>query len=189
MELFKKYKTTMKIDTSKPWIPGGFTLESNYNQGIIDFDPKDLRLHLEPEQDLEPEQEKGSIKGEDLALRMKNESLNSSVLKYLLDNPEHIPKEWKDKYGIYFWNTILLSPSGHRYVLCLYWHGGKWDWDYSWLEDVWRSNDPSAVLASSDLGIKTLETESLKLKTWSLEDRISRIEEILEEFSSLILEK
>ena len=137
------------IKTKIPWIPNGFTLESHHDNGEVDLSK--LALHLEPEQ------EKGTIKGEVLAERMKEKGLNSAVLKYLSDNPKLIPDDWKGKL-VYFWGTILRNPHGYRYVLYLYWHGDEWNWDSDgWLVSDWDAASPSAVLTS-------LPSKSLSLK-------------------------
>jgi len=44
--------------------------------------------------------------------------------------------------------TFLRNPDGNRYVLCLYWNDGRWNWNYNWLENDWNVNNPSAVLAT-----------------------------------------
>lgn len=130
------------------YAPKGYTVESN--DPMASFDPSKLSLHLESEQ------EKGYVKGEILAERMKGKSLNSNVFKHLLDNPKLIPESWKEKVNgyikyIYFFGTVLRDPHGDRCVLCLYWYDGEWQWNASWLGGDWRANDPSAVLASSPL--------------------------------------
>ncbi len=46
-----------------------------------------------------------------------------------------------------FFGRVLRDPDGHRCVLFLYWLGGQWNWDASWLELDWDRHHPSAVLA------------------------------------------
>jgi len=131
----------MKLDTKKPWVPDGYKLESHEDCGEVDV--KDIELYLSKKQESD-----NYIKGEDLLKELKDKKpLNSAVLKYLLDNPKHIPEEWKGKY-ISFFGTILRSPNGTRRVLYLYYDGSQWDWDYHWLGNDWFDNRPSAVLAS-----------------------------------------
>ena len=156
----------MKISTKKPWIPDGFSLEYHNDNGKID--PSKLSLHLEPEQ------ERGVIKGELLAERMKEKGLNSAVLKYLLDNPKLIPDEWKGKKGVYFFGTILRHPHGRRYVLSLYWSDGEWHWYYYWLDHDWNANNPSAVLASP----RPLDPKS-SFDTLNFEKRLRAVEDII----------
>ena len=132
----------MKTDTTKPWIPEGYKLES-HDQSLGKIDVKDIELYLSDEQ-----KNGGYIKGEELLEELKDKKpLNSAVLKYLLDNPKHIPEEWKGKY-VYFWGTILRSSVGSRRVLCLCYRGSQWDWHFAWLVDDWIDFSPSAVLAS-----------------------------------------
>lgn len=170
-------KKTHIINTSKPFIPNEWKLEYNNDQGEITLDPSNLLLHLEPEQ------EEGCIKGEVLAERMKDTGLGSAVLKYLLDNPSLIPKEWKDKW-VYFWGTILLSPNGYRCVLCLYFGGGRWDWHCDWLGDGFSSRDPSAVLAST----QTSKPSSLDPVSLALE-HLEKAEEEMEKARKLLESK
>lgn len=132
----------MKIKLSKDaYIPEGYGFTVSHHEEMESFDPKDISLHIEPEQ------EKDYIKGEILEERMKGKGFNSTVLKYLLDHPKFIPEEWKSKY-VYFWGTVLRSSLGYRYVLCLCWRGGEWLWNARWLGDGWSADVPSAVLAS-----------------------------------------
>jgi hypothetical protein len=51
---------------------------------------------------------------------------------------------------IYFFGTVLRSPSGSRCVLCLDFGGSEWGWRYYWLGTQWNAADPSASLASVD---------------------------------------
>lgn len=73
--------------------------------------------------------------------------LNATVLDYLLAHPELIPESWKGKF-VFFWGTIYRVSGGGLYVRCLCWDGDRWDWDYYWLEVVFRSDSPSAVSTS-----------------------------------------
>ena len=91
----------------------------------------------------------GLIKGEELLTKQPKGVLNSNVLKWYLENPDRIPKEWEKYSGIYFWGTILRYPFGCRRVLCLDFDGGEWDWDYNWLVGDWDRGNPSASLASA----------------------------------------
>jgi hypothetical protein len=49
---------------------------------------------------------------------------------------------WKTFY------TILRNPNGNRYVLYLYFNGGKWNWNYNWLDNDWNAKNLSAGLAN-----------------------------------------
>ncbi len=96
------------------------------------------------------------IDGEEKIKRLKtskNIRLDVKIFQTLWENKHLIPERWKEKTNgnttyIYFDGTILLNPDGDRYVLCLCWDGGEWDWDYIWLDNAWFANDPSAVLES-----------------------------------------
>jgi hypothetical protein len=104
--------------------------------------------------------EKGekSIKGEDKLKRLKEKTnrirLDAGIFKTLWENQILIPEKWKEQTNgnttfIFFDGTVLRDSDGGRCVLCLYWSGGGWGWDCSWLEDDWGADSPSAVLASS----------------------------------------
>jgi|ERR1035437_4131177 hypothetical protein len=156
----------MKIKLSKePWELNDYKIE--YNNPITSFDISKVSLHLEPEQ------KDGYIKGNILAERLKDKSLNSTALKYLLDNPKLIPEAWKGKY-VYFWGTIYRDADGFLYVRCLDWRGGRWVSDYRWLGGGWGVSNPSALLASpkssdpeSSLSLSALSSRVEKLEDWA----------------------
>lgn len=161
--------------SSKPYTPyKNYTIE--YDNGLKSFDPKNILLHLEPEQ------EKGYIKGEVLSERMKKTGLTSNVLKYLIDHPTLIPEGWKEKY-VYFHGTILRGPDGRRCVLCLYWHDGAWFWCFRWLGYDWDASDPSAVLASTQKSVTKHSSDTLNLVLGKLESIEKVISEIKKQLS------
>jgi hypothetical protein len=97
-----------------------------------------------------------SVSGEEKLKRLKEAGhirLDAKVFNTLWMNPHLTPESWKQKTNgnttyIFFDGTILRSPRGGRYVLCLYWRDGKRDWDCPWLVYQWDASNPSAVLAS-----------------------------------------
>lgn len=138
------------IKLKKPNLPFSEAVV-DYHNNMKSFNPKDLTLHLEPEQ------KEGSgvyPKGTVLAKRLKERACNASVLDHLIEHPELWPEEWKGKY-VYFWGTIFRDPSnGFLYVRYGYWDGGEVVSNYRWLGNGWGSSRPAASLASlsSDLG-------------------------------------
>lgn len=75
--------------------------------------------------------------------------LNTDHFLDLWNNKDKIPEEWKKVKGVItFDGDVLLSPNSDRYVLFLYWDGGEWCWNCSWLGSEWNASPPSAVLAS-----------------------------------------
>lgn len=95
--------------------------------------------------------------GEEKLKRLKDAGhirLDAKVLQTVLENRCLIPESWKNKTKgnitcIFFDGTILQDSNGNRYVLCLYWHDGKWNWnEHRWLGGNWFASDPSAVLKS-----------------------------------------
>ena len=98
----------------------------------------------------------GYITGEEKLKRLKSAGhirLDVQIFLTLWKNQHLIPDKWKEKTNgnttyFYFDGTVLRYPDGHRYVLCLYWDGDGWEWDYSWLDGDWDVDRPSAVLAS-----------------------------------------
>ena len=104
------------------------------------------------------------IKGEDKLKRLKKKTnrirLDAGIFKTLWENQILIPLKWKEQTKgkttfIFFNGTVLRNSHGSRFVLCLYWSDGEWDWHYDWLESDWDANDPSAVLESSTLVSET----------------------------------
>lgn len=154
----------MKIkDTSKPWELEGFTIESHEDNGIVDLSK--LTLHLEPEQ------KDSYITGYVLLERLKGKSLNSAVLKYLVENPKYFPESWKEKTKegytqyIYFWGTIFRYSGGGLYVRYGYWDGGRVVSNFDWLDGGWRGRSPAASLASPLVSEpKILHSDSLSLE-------------------------
>lgn len=97
------------------------------------------------------------IKGEERLKRLKKAGhirLDAKVFQTLWESQALIPESWKEKTNgsttfIFFDGTVLRNPDGDRYVLCLYWYDGRWNWRYDyWLEFDWYVHYPSAVLAS-----------------------------------------
>lgn len=97
-----------------------------------------------------------SVNGEEKQKRLKEAGytrLDAKVFQTLWENQELIPSLWKEPISgntrcIFFDGTILRDSDGNRYVLCLYWLGGEWNWDYYWLVYDWITSNPSVVLAS-----------------------------------------
>ena len=97
-----------------------------------------------------------SVVGEEKLKRLKDAGhirLDAKVLQKLLENQALIPTSWKEPTNgnttyVFFDGTILRDSSGDRCVLYLYWNGGKWNWNYYWLDNKWSADGPSAVLAS-----------------------------------------
>jgi hypothetical protein len=97
-----------------------------------------------------------TITGEDKQKRLKHAGhirLDAKIFQTLWENQHLIPESWKEKVNgntkyILFDGTVLQNSHGHRYVLYLYWHDGRWHWYYVWLVDAWYAGRPSAVLAS-----------------------------------------
>lgn len=131
--------TLVDCDTD-PFVPEGWTLESHTKMGMVD--PKNIRLHLEPEQ------EKRVIDGEKLEKRLETlNPLNANVLDYLLAHPELIPESWK-KHSVYFWGTKYRNSTSDRVVRCLYWSVGQRNWSYRWIDYDFGARNPAAILAS-----------------------------------------
>jgi len=132
----------MKLPKSK--VPDGYNWTIEYTNDVKSFDPKLLKLHLEPEQ------KDGYIKGKVLVDRMKSKGLSANVLDYLLDNHRMIPSEWKGKW-VYFWGTVYRGSVGYLCVRCLFWSGDGWSWDCGWLDGGWGSRNPALLLASTEV--------------------------------------
>lgn len=98
------------------------------------------------------------ITGEEKIKREKKRKfirLDARFFMALLIDQTKIPEVWKEKTNghttyICFTGTPLRNPDGNRFVLYLYWSGGQWNWDCSWLDFEFGDSGPSAVLASSN---------------------------------------
>lgn len=167
----------MKINTDlQPKIRyDGWTIESHKKMGKIEW--------KEPELYLSEKQKNGYIEGTDLRKKLEDKPvLNARVLDYLLDYPDLIPESWKGKY-VYFWGTIFRSADGRLYVEYFFCHGGRWYWDFNWLDLGWLSGDPAASLARMPLDTGAIGTdlalEPLALRVKSLEEDMEKIKKFL----------
>lgn len=121
----------------------GWEVESHKKMGQLGWDQKNIELFVTEKQKTE------WVNGEVLQKELEGkEVLNANVLYWLLENPEHIPEEWKGKY-VYFWGTVYRSSDNFLFVRCLYWNGGQWDWSYNWLIYDWNDSGPAAILVDS----------------------------------------
>lgn len=97
------------------------------------------------------------IKGEEKLKRLKNTGytrLDARFFLTLWQNQHLIPEAWKEKTNgnttlIFFDGTVLRRPDGGRFVLFLFWRGGRWSWHCRWLGHDWDADRPSVVLASN----------------------------------------
>jgi len=123
-----------------PYLPADWKgVEYHKKGGMFEWNPAKVYLHLSPNQ-----QNGKTTKGNNLRKELKNEPvLNANVLDYLLDHPELIPEEWKDK-AVFFWGTIYRNSDGSLCVRYLVWRGSQWDWRCRWLGHDWRSCNPAA---------------------------------------------
>lgn len=132
-----------------PFIPDGWKVEQHELGGSFKWDPAQVQFYLS-----EPQRKEKSIEGNKLRKELEGKPvLNANVLDYLLANPHLIPEEWKkDEKGrtryIFFWGTIYRDSRGGLCVRCLYWDGGRWDWDCDWLGVDWSVRGPAALRAS-----------------------------------------
>ena len=77
--------------------------------------------------------------------------LDAWIFQTLWENQHLIPSSWKERTNgnrtfIYFDGTVLRGPDDRRFVLCLFWGDGQWNWQCPWLGCEWSVSDPSAVL-------------------------------------------
>ncbi|MEK7607530.1 MAG: hypothetical protein AAB484_01200 [Patescibacteria group bacterium] len=138
------------VDFDKlPLIPDGWTILPDNEQllrrvkGFMEFNPAKIALYL----DLDQKNSK-VIEGNKLRKKLGNVPVyGAQLLEFYLANPHFIPVKWKDK-AIFFWGTIYCHANSGSCVRYLYWHGGRWCWDYNWLDVVWHDYSPAAVSAS-----------------------------------------
>lgn len=97
-----------------------------------------------------------TVNGEERLKRLKASGqvrLGGKAFMACWNNRRLLPESWKkDESGntryITFDGLTLQNPSGYRYVLCLYWDGSEWHWDYHWLDNDFSTHGRSAVIAS-----------------------------------------
>lgn len=148
------------IDSNKlPSIPyDGWTIESHEKMGKIDVTK--LALHLAPQQ------ESGWINGLELNKSLKGKGLNATVLDYLLEHPDLIPEDWKEKY-VYFHGTVYRDSGGDLCVRYLYFIGGHWQAGSDWLGYDWDVRNPAVVSASMALGpLKSENSSDTRLQSF-----------------------
>jgi len=137
--------TTKKLDDKD-------VIFNNTSLGIIDASK--IRLRLSNFQ-YKPRQSPWCEYGVQICKDVKDESLNASVLDYLLDHEYLIPKRWK-KYQVVFWGTIYRfneesgSSEGQEFVRCLYFNKilKKWGSAPLVVDDYFGPNSPIAYPAS-----------------------------------------
>lgn len=86
----------------------------------------------------------------------KDVPLNIEAFQYLWEHQDEIPESWKEKTNgyttyVFFDGLVVRDPDGGRCSLCLYWSGGRWNWNYDWLDFGRVADCPSAVVASTAL--------------------------------------
>lgn len=158
----------IKIDRSKPFNPvkflgAGWTIWKGpaNSDGLTGEEDQDQRSLALTELDLSKIQFRDMLKsgesyvnGEEKQKRLAKAGhirLDAKIFQSLCENQTHISAAWKEPIGgntwyTYFDGTILRSPNGLRYVLCLYWSGGRWYWGCGYLRCDWGAIRPSAVL-------------------------------------------
>jgi hypothetical protein len=141
-----------------PLVPEGWSVEEHKKGKVAKLERRGDELYLDGKKIelwLSKPQKKGNvIGGNDLRKEVSKRSvINANLPEYLLKNPHLIPDAWKkDEKGntiyIFFWGTVCRFSDGRLDVRYLYWDGGKWTMYYGWLDGVWDSRGPAAVLAS-----------------------------------------
>ncbi len=71
----------------------------------------------------------------------------------LWNEPGHETLKWIYNEKLFvsylnFFGTVIKSPHGNRYVLCLYRDDRRWHWSCSWLGNDWCDRDFSVSLVS-----------------------------------------
>jgi hypothetical protein len=128
-----------------PFIPPDWKVEEHKKGGQVKWSPANVQLYLSPNQKVKDGK---VIVGNKLREELESKPVfNANLLDYLLANSHLIPEEWKDGYT-YFWGTVYRSLDCHLSVRFLYWAGGRWRCDLSWLDCGWGDDNPAAVSAS-----------------------------------------
>ena len=66
--------------------------------------------------------------------------------KYLLENPDKVPKEIKDGNLYYFIGSTLRGQNGNSNVPCVSWNDSKLYRNAAWLDNEWDGNDRVLLL-------------------------------------------
>lgn len=84
-----------------------------------------------------------SIRGEELVLRARGElkaNYGQHDAEYILEHQEEIPEGFR-KYYLVFTGTVWEDSDGGRGVAYLRFGGERWVLSFSWLDDVFGSDD------------------------------------------------
>ena len=133
----------------------------------VTYDVSKMKLHLELEQ------QDGCINGNVLKERLKDKGLSAKVLDYLLEHPELIPEEWKEKC-VFFWGTIYRYTDDRLYVRYLCWFGSQWGWSCRWLYNAFGDCDPAVVCDSKKQEL-IAKAEELKHKADELLEQANQM--------------
>jgi hypothetical protein len=81
--------------------------------------------------------------------------LDAKIFQTLWENQHLIPESWKGltkgkETFIFFDGTVISNRWGSASVLYIHFNQklNRWRWDSYWLDNEWKVNDPSAVIAS-----------------------------------------
>lgn len=107
---FKEYL----IDCRKtPFIPDGLFIVEHRKFDSFKLNPSYTKL------DLSRRVKNMSLSGVDMRKYLaKKWVMNANILDFLIDHPNLIPENWKNKV-IYFWGTIYGTSNGDIHVSCL----------------------------------------------------------------------
>ena len=94
------------------------------------------------------------ISGEEKLSRLKAKGfirLDAQIFLTLWNRQDLIPEAWKQLTGgkttkLSFDGTVFSGKDGQRFVICLYWENGKWEYCPRLLSHSHRVNDKSLVL-------------------------------------------
>lgn len=147
---------TVQIDRSEPFDPKTFIGEE---WTIVEQDERSIALtEIDPARvvfETTSVKRKKMVAGKDRLRILRSRPdlirLDAAILKVFYENQMKIPAKWKEQTNarttyIYFDGTILRNHEGKYFVLCLYWHGGKWRCGVDELEDSSNSENKSAVI-------------------------------------------
>lgn len=105
----------------------GYEVLADVVPSLSEADAIEYVLHLEGD---EPHVPGKTLRGRAVTLEA-NYGLLDTI--YLRDNPHLIPAKFQGKKVIVFTGTLLRGSDGLLYVAYLYWRGGKWVLNFSWV--------------------------------------------------------
>lgn len=123
-----------------PFVPKNYSIHLHQKIGSFVWNPQKITVFLTDRQ----KNGMSPLGTEMRGLLAKKQTLNATVLDYLLEHPYLIPDEWKTAGPLYFWGTIYKIDK-NLVVRSLYWGQDRWCETRQWLGYVFGSQHPALI--------------------------------------------